>query len=308
MDIDYDKMHASADDFREAAKALQDFHTTKKLTRTNQLYKRDAKKLEGLERRLTESQLNLMDALPPLLRADAEKEETAKFNFDEFFASVANGYIAAQKNLDVASSEYLKTVIGQPHVFPSVFKIPKLAAEVKFALDKIDKETVGLIFYKNQTSSETRNEQTVHFEIIAAPPPPGVVAQMPTDVLISPVFVTTVFSKSRRGEIFDAIKKYKLPGDNTGTQTDKTLDRPNLLQDPDTVIIVSVDGDRRFLLTTANAGVAGNVGVWYFDFEAQPPALAVVRKFGGADANITLLRDLIVRLGDAQKKFLNKLA
>ena len=315
MDTDYDKLHALAEDLREAAGALQEFHATKKLTRANRLYKRDEKRLEGLERRLAESQSNLLAALPPppapvaqrnvLVERDG-KEEPAKANLDEFFASVANGYINAQKNLDVASSNYLKSTLGQPHVLPSIFKIPKMSAEVKFAVEKIDKETVGLIFHKNQTSLEARNEQTVSFEIVAAPPPPGVVARPATDVLISPVFVTTVFSKTRRGEIFDAIRRYRLPGDNTGTQTDQRLDRPNLLDDPDSVIILSLDGDSRFLLTTANAAAAGNVGVWYFDAEA--PALAVARKFGGAaDANVTLLRDLFVTLGGAQKKFLSKL-
>lgn len=315
MDIDYDKLDESAEDFREAAKALRDFHATKKLTRDNRLYKRDEKKLEGLERRLAESQLKLADALPPPSPVDAltrqfgaerNSEVSAKSNLDEFFVSVANGYIRAQQNLDTASAEYLRMSLGQPHVLPSIFKIPKLTAEVKFALEKIDKETVGIIFHKTHTSSATLNEQTVHFDIVAAPPPPGVVAQPPTDALMSPVFVTTVFSKSRRAEIFDAIRKYKLPG-NSDAQTDAKLDRPNLLQDPDAVIILTLDGDRRFLLATANAGGAGNVGVWYF--ESETPALAAVRKFGGAtDANIALLRDLVVRLGDAQKRFLNKLA
>lgn len=298
MDIDYDKLHAPVEELSGAVKALRDFHASKKLTAANQLYKRDAKKLERLERRLAESQSKLVAALPPTLVA-AEKEESVAFKFDEFFTSVADGYIKAQRNLDAASVEYLKAVSGQPHVLPSIFKIPKLAAEVKFALDKVEGQAVQFIFFKNQTTSETRNEQTVNFEIVAAPPPHGMVAPPPA-ALVAPVIVTAVFSKAGRAEIFDAIRN--LPG---GANTDKALDRPNLLQDPDAVIIIAVDGDRRLLLAAANQAAPGNVGVWYF--ETEPPALVVARKFGGAtDVNIQRLRDLVARLGEAQKKFLSQ--
>ncbi|HEX7312732.1 MAG TPA: hypothetical protein VF297_02365 [Pyrinomonadaceae bacterium] len=311
METDYDKLNDSAEEFHRAAKELREFHATAKRTRANQLYKRDAKKLEGLERRLAATQSGLIAAMPRLVARD-EDEATKPIDLDVFFASVANGYIKAQTNLDLASSDYLKASLGKPHVLPSVFRIPKLSAEVKFALNEISSETVNLIFFKNQTSSEARNEQTVQFEIVAAPPPPGVVAKPPTDALIAPIFVTAVFSKLRRAEILDAVKRYRLPGDNTagGTVTDNMLDRTNLLKDPDAVIILSLEGDRRFLLTTADQGnlpAGGSVGVWYF--ETDPAALAVLRKFGGAaDKNIELVRALVAALGKTQKQFLKELA
>lgn len=296
MDIDYDRLHASTEDFRKAVEALQDFHAKKTLTRDNRLRKTDAKKLERLERQLADSQLNLAAAMPATLAATDTEE--VRFDFDQFFKSVADGYIKAQGGLDDASMEYLKSVSGQPHVLPSIFKIPKLAAEVKFALDKVEGETVQFIFFKNQTTSETRNEQTVNFEIVAAPPPAGMVTPTPAPALVAPIIVTTVFSKTRRAEIFDAIKK--APG------TDANLDRPNLLLDPDAVIILALDGGR-LLLMAANKNAPGNVGVWYL--ATNPPVLVAARKFGGgtgADANIIVMRDLISTLGEAQKKFLSK--
>jgi hypothetical protein len=302
MDIDYDEIHKSAEEFRKAAEALKDFHAKKKLTRSGQLYKSDAKRLEGLERRLAESQATLVVAMPPILAARGladNREEPQTIDLDQFFAAVGTGFLKAQRNLDAASSEYLKTVSGQPHILPSIFRIPKMSAEVKFAVDKIDQETVGLIFYKEQQKAQTLNQQSVQFEIVSAPPPQG--------TPVAPVIASVVLSKTRRAEILDAVKAYRLPGDNTGTTTDNRLDRPNLLQDRDTVIIIAIDGDKRFLLAAANLAAAGNVGVWYFD--AQPPSLAVLRKFGSpADPNITFVRDFITMLGNTQKAFLNKLA
>ena len=298
MDEDFEKISESTEKLRASAENLRKFHRSKKLTKSGAITKRDAARLERLEARFGEASANVRKILPVAEMAESQPEP-AIFEFDEFFQKVSAGFIKAQQNLDAASAQYLTAVSKQPHALPSVFRIPRVAADVKFALEKTAEKGIQLLFYKNENTATSRNEQTVQFEIVAAPPPAGLV--------VAPVSAFPILGKSRRAELFKLIQDYLLPSpNNTPTKTDQALDRPRLMKDPDTVLIVSVDPDTRFLLTVAEAG-AGNVGFWYL--ETDPVKLAVLRKFGSSsDPNIDVVGAFILKLGALQKEFLAKLA
>jgi hypothetical protein len=300
METDYKKIHKSAEQLRKSAERLQQFHAKKKPARTGKLSKRDSATLERLEQHFAAANATVRTVLPAAaMAAAALPEPAARFDFDGFFAEIADGFVNAQSKLDAASAQYLKQVSGQQHVLPSVFRIPKLDADLKFALEKKVGTGIQLLFYKNESTTTNLNEQAVHFEIIAAPPPPG--------LLVAPVSVFPLLSKSRRGELFKLIQDYLLPSpNNTAAKTDQALDRKNLIARPDNVIIISVDGDRRFLLTSADGAAAGNVGFWYL--ETEEFSLTLVRKFGSAsDPNIAKVADFVFKLGAIQKDFLSKL-
>lgn len=298
MDADFKKINQSAEKLRLSADRLHKFHSQKKkLTRAGQLSKRDATKLERLEAQFVSANVAVQEVLPA---AAAAAQDPIPFEFGDFFKKVADGFIRAQQNLDAASAQYLTAVSKQPHALPSVFRIPRVAADVKFALEHKDGKSINLLFFKDENVSTTLNQQTVQFEIVSAPPPAG--------LLVAPVSAFPVLSKSRRAELFTFIKDYKFPA-NPG-QTDQLLDRPRLVADPDAVIIVSVDGDNRFLLTVASNATPGNVGFWYLEINAQDnkATLAVIRKFGsGTDPNIGNVGEFIFKLGTTQKEFLAKL-
>jgi hypothetical protein len=300
MEADFDKINESAEKLRASAERLQKFHSTKKRTRSGKLSKRDAAQLERLESKFTEANLAVRQILPAAVTT-AAPPEPAIFDFDEFFEKVADGFIKAQQNLDAASAQYLAAVSKQPHALPSVFRIPRVAADVKFALEKTAGKKIQLLFFKNENVATTLNQQTVQFEIVAAPPPAG--------LLIGPVTAFPVLSKSRRAELFKLIQDYLLPSpNNTPALTDQLLDRARLAKDPNSVIVISVDGDRRFLLAYAGDGASGNVGLWYLDLETQPVSFAVIRKFGSPnDPNIESVRAFLFKLGMQQKEFLAKL-
>src|SRR5262245_25768312 len=138
MNTDYKKIHKSAEHLRKSAERLDQFHSTKKLTRTGKLSKRDAATLERLEQRFVEANVAVKSNLPPVIMAAAAPaaDPAARFDFDGFFAEIADGFVNAQSKLDLASAQYLKQISVQPHVLPSVFRIPKLNADLKFALEK----------------------------------------------------------------------------------------------------------------------------------------------------------------------------
>lgn len=298
MDADFLKIHESAEKLRVSADRLQKFHSQKKLTRAGQLSKRDSTRLTQLEAQFLAANLALREVLPAAL---ADAKDPVPFEFGDFFMKVSDGFIRAQQNLDAASAQYLAAVSKQPHALPSVFRIPRVTADVKFALENKDGKAINLLFFKDENQATTLNQQTVQFEIVSSPPPAG--------LLVAPVSAFPVLSKSRRAELFKLIQDFKLPN-MSPAQTDQALDRPRLVADPDTVIIISVDGDNRFLLTVASNATPGNVGFWYLEIapENNEVSLAVIRKFGsGTDPNIGKVGAFIFKLGTTQKEFLAKL-
>jgi len=301
MNTDYKKIHKSAERLRKSAERLDQFHAKKKPTRTGKLSKRDAATLERLEQQFVAANVAVKSELPAVITAAAAPpaDPAARFDFDAFFGEIADGFVNAQSKLDVASAEYLKQVSVQPHVLPSVFRMPKLNADLKFALEKKEGKAIQLLFFKNESTTTNLNEQSVHFEIVSAPPPVG--------LLVAPISVSPVLSKPRRAELFKLIQDFLLPPpNNTPAKTDNALDRKNLVANPDRVIIISVDGDQRFLLTVADNAAAGNVGFWYL--ETEDVSLSVLRKFGSpSDPNIGRVADFVFKLGGIQKDFLAKL-
>ena len=302
MDADFKKIHQSAEKLRVSADRLQKFHAEKKkLTRAGQLSKRDSTRLERLEAQFVAANVAVQEVLPATPAAEVlAEEDPVPFEFGEFFKKVADGFVRAQQDLDAASAQYLAAVSKQPHALPSVFRIPRVAADVKFALENKKEKGINLLFFKNEDSETTRNEQSIQFEMVSAPPPAGLV--------VGPVSAFPVLAKSRRAELFTVIQEFKLPN-STVAQTNQALDRPKLVADPDSVIIISVDGDSRFLLTVASSAAAGNVGFWYLEIISPTEvSLAVIRKFGAAtDPNIGKVGEFIFKIGTLQKEFLGKL-
>jgi hypothetical protein len=192
-------------------------------------------------------------------------------DFADFFQRVGEGY--------------LKSVVGQPNLLPSMFRIPKVSADLKFALDTEKSNTVGFIFYKDETSEQTHNQQSIQFDIVSVPA---------TQVPPAPLFVSLVFSASQRQSIFDALE----------TLNDPSAAAP--LANKNRVLIYAPDGTNSYFLAYAEQTGATQVGFWFF--VVNPAALVTLRKPGDAGPPaLDALRDLIFQQGQAQDKFLKQL-
>lgn len=92
--------------------------------------------------------------------------------FAKFLADIGKSMVETQRMMDHVSREYILENQDKNYVFPTVFRIPKLTAELKIALDTESSGKMNVIVASKKTTSKELNEQTIQFEIIAAPLPP----------------------------------------------------------------------------------------------------------------------------------------
>jgi hypothetical protein len=217
--------------------------------------------------------------------------EPVQADFGEFFKTVGTGLVAAQEQMDAASVEYLKGISGKSHLLPSVFRIPRVTAEMKFALTKGVKEKFDILIFGKDTLAETMHQQSVHFEVVSAPPPvPG---------LLPPYGYDPVLADDRRKRVFDAIRA--IP--NAATTF------ADLLRDPlDRVLILVNQTENQYLLMRAG-DAAGQLGLWYLIMQPDTaPTVATLRPFGGAaDPALDQARGALSQAGRAQADFLTRL-
>ncbi|QPJ66310.1 MAG: hypothetical protein G3M78_13270 [Candidatus Nitrohelix vancouverensis] len=92
--------------------------------------------------------------------------------FAKFLADIGKSMVETQRMMDYVSREYNLENQDKDYVFPTVFRIPKLTAELKVALDNESSGKLNVIVASKKTTSKELNEQSIQFEIIAAPLPP----------------------------------------------------------------------------------------------------------------------------------------
>jgi hypothetical protein len=169
----------------------------------------------------------------------------------------------------------------------TAFRISKVSADMKFAVDTVESSSVGVIFVKHTSARDVQNEQSVHFEMVAAPVPPGTGTVTPS--------VPLVFSAAARKGVFDAIGTLAVPGDRTGAA--------NLLVNPNRDLIYAEDPDKIVYLAYADEQ---NFGVWRL--EIGGPILTVMRSFGRAAGDLDAARKSLLQLSIQQEAFLLSIA
>jgi hypothetical protein len=197
-----------------------------------------------------------MEALTPRSKGEAQ---AANFSFAEFFEQVGAGLVEAQRRIDELSLDYLKSVRGQPLLTPSVFRIPRLAAQVKFALERADEKSVGFVFFQDRDSAQSMNQQTVDFEIVAAPPPPGAMAAETTGPVVA---------RELRAGILTALAATG-PGGRG---------RTGALENPDCVVITGFGEGGGFQASYAE-DAPGHLAEWFID----AGVVEIIREFGEED-------------------------
>lgn len=102
---------------------------------------------------------------------------TASADFAEFLTNVGKAMVRAQQDLDAESQKYSATEVGQ--ALPAMFRVPRVGAQMKFALDKLDEKKIGLVFFGRDSQVSESYQHTLDFEVVAVPPPPGSPAAAP---------------------------------------------------------------------------------------------------------------------------------
>jgi hypothetical protein len=106
-----------------------------------------------------------------------------------FFQTVGEGVVTAQERLDRKSGEYIRN--REEHALPSVFRIPKAAAEISFAMQRESSEKFSVLIYGAGDSRQQSQQHKISFEIMAVPPPPELMATLALERPLDLVFVAS---------------------------------------------------------------------------------------------------------------------
>jgi hypothetical protein len=221
--------------------------------------------------------------------------EGQKTSFSEFLQNVGRSLVRAQEKLDEESGAYLKRLQSGDRDFvqPSVFRIPRMSAEMKFAFDKIDSKRVGLIFYRRTSQAREQHQQSLTFELATAPPPPETIARLRREAARLEVpSIDLILSPADRDVILSPLRNISPLG--------RPIDRAR-------VLIWGAGGKSEYFLARAFVtDPAEKVGLWHLDLSGDEPILKVVVPFdpGIAPDTRAPLRAWVLRLAEAQARYL----
>ena len=131
------------------------------------------------------------------------EENGVESELSSFLVNIGEAVVDAQRELDKESERYLSETAGKDHLVSSVFKIPKVSANIKFAVNNKRGKKFGILVSRRKTESETSLNQGLDFEVMAVPPPPEVLAEIIKNGM--PRF-SFELSRSGRERIFNVIE------------------------------------------------------------------------------------------------------
>ncbi len=234
-----------------------------------------------------------------------EEKDEEKVGFSTFLSEMSEAAIEAQKNLDVASKEYLDSITGKNHILPTIFRIPKLTADIKFAMERKGTEKVNLIFYSKGKDEIERNQQSLQFDIIATPPTPEVIQKLNKVRQIE-----LVLSPQLRKEIFKIVKDNldKLDGEDKVKL--KNLEDLLKKQEMKRRFIICPTGHENcfFLLYAEKSGVH-RISLWHLNMNVieQKKVLTVVCVLNSVEDSFEPLKNYILEQAEQQANFLKQI-
>ncbi len=96
---------------------------------------------------------------------------------EDFFTQVGEGMLASQAELDRQSFAY--NVARPPGALPSAYRIPKVQAEIGFTMSRKRQQGFRIFTLGNEASKEKAHSNSVTFEIVATPPVPQALEELP---------------------------------------------------------------------------------------------------------------------------------
>lgn len=225
--------------------------------------------------------------------------------FSNFLASAGEAMVQAQRDLDHQTRLYLEETKAQEYVQPSVFRIPKVSAEIKFALREIKGKGINLIFSSRKNDREESLNQSLQFEIVAAPPPVEV-RQLLHSKAQAPL-IQFVFAPDRRAALLKAIWDYE-PIDQPGLTRDIEI----LKAAPVERILIwdVIEEAPGFIVLYADEDGESNVGLWHFNIVTG--RLEALKRFGVEPKkqdghpieSFLLLRNFVLEMSKKQAELL----
>jgi hypothetical protein len=213
-------------------------------------------------------------AAPAPPRAAERADEAEPDTFADFFESIGSSFVSTQRRLDHLSSAYLDAVRDNPHVLPSVFRMPNLEAKMKVGLTEQEGNRVGLFLFSSKEQLENQREQEISFELAAVPPPHEVLDWIRSGaprlrMVLASDERTAIFRRIARCLADDAIH-----GRFDGTETERTRAAGVLGRDSGGALIVGVGAEDLIILGVAPLGDSDDaprgLEVWHLGREPLP--------------------------------------
>jgi hypothetical protein len=253
----------------------------------------------------------------PMETADSPDLRTS---FSSFIQSVGTSLSKAQDSLDSQARESFKASAGAGGpLLPTLYRIPKLSAEVKFAFDKTTEKGLNLLFFSKKDQASEAHQQSIAFDIVATPPPPELLERLKRDIPT----LQLVLAPSVREEVLDAIQRFRQSQKEQGKTAATALEELELNFLPksnsadstkDRLVIIEVPDPttRRYLVFAAGKSSspdrAHEVGAWHVELkDPEKPGIQAVLRYsseGESGENQGFLREFILGVGDRQAKFL----
>jgi len=218
---------------------------------------------------------------------------TPPSRIEDFFSQVGEGMAAAQAELDRQSFAY--NLARREGVLPSTYRIPKVQAEIGFAMSRKRSKQFGVFALGRSESGEKRHSNTASFEVISVPPLSDSLDQIP----IGARFVS---SQVERLQIEEQLKSAK--SENTASLSTAAA----LLEDFDRVLIFT-HGDQqllaRVILVDDGVPATTEFGVLIRGEPARFTSYGPVPASQAEQGRWVLLRDFLGSIADAQERLLS---
>ncbi len=243
--------------------------------------------LRRIQERIDQARQNV--GAPTPAATPISPDEPQPTNMQAFFDSVATSLLSTQRKLDLESQSYIASTASKPELQPAIFRIPRIQADLKFAIENVNEKGVNVIFFKQKQEERTLNEQSISFEIVAAPAPPE--ASGPGSGL--PQF-GIVYSIGLRDQLEEIVKADPRP---TVTPLAKQWDQ---------ALVVEVGSATGFIVILSKGDdQEKDLGVWHIDTASRLVTVALSINRDPADSEVTgPVREILAEFGKRQAAFL----
>jgi hypothetical protein len=217
------------------------------------------------------------DALPALPDASATADKPPPTTFAAFLDQIGRAMVDAQQGLDTLSNLYSHG--PAPLVAPTSYRIPKLTASMRFALETVREREFNLLVYSDTQRARELNQQTLDLEIVAVPAAPEVAAAIAER---RPRF-TVVTGAAARAALLEALLA-GLAGEAAAAAVRAAPARTVFAAGPPRGPGPTEDILALFTTPDPDGPAVGSAGAWYMTVEAgkpRPHAAALV-PFGAA--------------------------
>jgi hypothetical protein len=233
---------------------------------------------------------------PPQSPSPPDSNVAGSLSFDDFLTNVGSAMLSAQKKLDNASAQYLKDTGNQPNVLPSVFRLPKLSASMKFAFDDVKSDKLNLVFYTSGSQESNQHQQQVQFDIVSAPAPLEAVTQARN----AAPSLNLLLGLSERKQVLAAAQTASAALTNSISQLASPFT-------PDRALLLTGEPGKSYFLLYAGEQADGDFGIWLVT-STDPPGIEAIHRFDPRFASgEAVFQQYVHSLGVAQEAYLSSI-